>query len=112
MKLTPDEGRVRHAATEPHGSNITGAEFDRFIAKTKADAKRELLEELASAEVSEWARKRVEDELVEWRDEQRFMMRRNGLTIRNQDGSSSDIIRFGFEMAWAMCLREKLEGLQ
>jgi hypothetical protein len=47
---TPDEDRVRLAATAPSTSNITVAEFDRFIAKIKAEAKAEAWDEGAEAE--------------------------------------------------------------
>jgi hypothetical protein len=64
---------------------------------TKTDLPTEL-ESIASDEkLMQIARKAIEDELVEWRDECRFMMRNNGFAIRNRDGSSSTIIRFGSE---------------
>ena len=34
---TPNTGRTRHAATEPYGTRITGAEFDRWLTRVKAN---------------------------------------------------------------------------
>lgn len=62
-----------------------------------AEAKREALEDLLAAESLERARKIIEDELIDWRDSGLFMLRNNGLAVRNKDGSGSEIIRFGFE---------------
>jgi hypothetical protein len=72
---------------------------------TKTDLPTEL-ESIASDEkLMQIARKAIEDELVEWRDECRFMMRNNGFAIRNRDGSSSTIIRFGSEYGLRIALR-------
>ena len=43
------------------------------------------------------ARRAVEDELIEWRDSRRFVLRNNGFVVKEQDGSDSSIIRFGPE---------------
>jgi hypothetical protein len=43
------------------------------------------------------ARKAIEDELVEWRDAGRFVLRNNGFTIKFEDGTPNSIIRFGPE---------------
>lgn len=43
------------------------------------------------------ARRAIEDELVEWRDSGRFVLRNNGLCIKYADGTDSNIIRFGPE---------------
>lgn len=64
------------------------------------------------AELMEVGRKAVENELVEWRDNTRFMPRNNGLTIRNRDGSESGIVRFGPEVGVAIALRAIAEHLE
>lgn len=56
-------------------------------------------------ELLEMARKAIEDQLVEMRDSRMFAMRNNGLVIKEQDGSPSQIIRFGPEQAMAIGLR-------
>lgn len=68
------------------------------------------LEELLTPEALERARKVVEDELIDWRDEGRFVLRRNGLAIRNKDGSGSEIIRFGFEDGLRIAVRDNLRA--
>ena len=47
-EYTMELGRVRHAATEPYGERITGAEFDRWLEAVRAEAKAEALREVAS----------------------------------------------------------------
>lgn len=51
------------------------------------------------------ARRAIEDELVEWRDNRMFVLRNNGFTIREQDGTESSIIRFGPEVGVRIALR-------
>jgi hypothetical protein len=54
----------------------------------------------ADDELLEVARLAIEDALIEWRDERRSMpFRNNGLVVKERDGSPSDVIRFGPEMA-------------
>lgn len=79
------------------------------MSKELAAALRELAD---SPEAKERARKLVEDELVAWRDSGMFLLRRNGLAIRNKDGSGSEIIRFGFEMGWAMALKAEADRIE
>ena len=50
------------------------------------------------------ARRAIEDELVEWRDECRFMLRNNGFVINERDGSPSHVIRFGPEVGVRIAL--------
>lgn len=52
----------------------------------------------------EIARKAVEDELIEFRDSGISVLRNNGLVIKYKDGSPSDIIRMGFEHAFALAI--------
>lgn len=48
----------------------------------------------------EIGRKAIEDTLIEWRDGRMSELgRRNGLVIREKDGSESAVIRFGPETA-------------
>lgn len=74
----------------------------------------EVLRELAnSSDALERARKRVEDELVEWRDSGMSMLgRRNGLAIFSQDGTPSSIIRFGFEDAFRIALNTEADRME
>lgn len=64
-----------------------------------------------SPEARERARLLIEKELVEWRDSGLFTLRRNGLAIRNKDGSGSEIIRFGFEMGYSMALKAEADRI-
>lgn len=73
-----------------------------------AAAKREALEELITEDSLEDARFQIEEELVGWRDAGLFTLRRNGLSIRNKDGSGSEIIRFGFEDGFRQVIRRRL----
>jgi hypothetical protein len=66
---------------------------------------------LTTDEAAERARRVVEDELVDWRDEMRFVIRRNGLVIHDKDGRPSPIIRFGFEVGWLIALRDALSRM-
>lgn len=92
---------------------ITDAVLDLFAAQpTVEQVKVEALRESASDEVAEWARKQVEDELVELRDGRISMpFRRNGLVIAERDGEPSHIVRLGFEMAWRKCLTDRADLL-
>ena len=59
-----------------------------------------LAERVRDSEVQETARRAVEDELIEWRDEGRSMpFRNNGCVVKYKDGTPTDIIRFGPETA-------------
>lgn len=75
------------------------------------EAKAEALSETAeSPEALERARRRVEDELVEWRDSGLSVLgRNNGLTIRGRGGEDSAIIRFGFEDGFRLALIAEAE---
>lgn len=53
----------------------------------------------------EIARLAVEETLVVLRDSRISVLRNNGLTIKERDGSSSDVIRMGFERALIIGLR-------
>lgn len=66
------------------------------------------LEDLLSPESLEHARKAVEDELIDWRDSGLFMLRNNGLAVRNKDGSGSEIIRFGFEDGLRIAVKDHI----
>lgn len=65
----------------------------------------------SSAELMEIGRKAIEDELIEWRDARRFMLRNNGFAVREKDGTPSGIIRFGPEFGVAIALRAIAEHL-
>ncbi len=56
-------------------------------------------------EAMEVARKAVEDVLVEWRDSRLSQIRGNGLVIAESDGTPSDVIRFGMEVAMKIGLK-------
>jgi hypothetical protein len=88
--------------------NVGPEGIEIIIAKAKAEALREAMTD----EALEAARILIESELVEWRDESRFMLRNNGLAIRNKDGSGSEIIRFGFEMGYRMALADRLATIE
>lgn len=60
---------------------------------------------LATPTVLETARRAVEDELIDWRDEGRFVLRNNGCVVKWPDGTPSDIIRFGPEIAVLVGIR-------
>ena len=66
----------------------------------------------ADPDARERARKIVEDELVEWRDERRFVLRNNGLVIKEADSAPSHIIRFGFEYGWSLALRAEADRIE
>ena len=69
-----------------------------------------VLAELLNPAFLEKARKRVEDELVEWRDSGLSMLgRNNGLTIKSPEGESYGIIRFGFEDGLRIVLSDELK---
>ncbi len=72
----------------------------------------ELLELAESTELLEVARRAVEDELVELRDARiSILNRRNGLVIRERDGSKSSLIRLPIEAAMRIGLRAIAESL-
>jgi DNA-binding FadR family transcriptional regulator len=57
-------------------------------------------------ELLEVGRKAVEEALIEWRDARLSEpVRRNGLIVREKDGTPSDVIRFGPETALRIGLR-------
>lgn len=61
----------------------------------------------------EIGRKAIEDALVEFRDDRLSApTRRNGLVIREKDGSESNMIRFGPETALRIGLRAIAEHLE
>jgi hypothetical protein len=55
-------------------------------------------------ELLEVMRKAIEDELIDWRDEMRFMVCGNGFSIREKDGSPSPIIRFRTDIGLRIAL--------
>lgn len=60
----------------------------------------------------EVGRKAIEDALIEWRDSRMSEpFRGNGLVVREKDGQSSDIIRFGPETALRIGLRAIADSL-
>ena len=58
------------------------------------------------------ARKAIEDELIEWRDNGMFVLRNNGFTIRYKDGSPNEIIRFGPEVGVRIALKALADHLE
>jgi hypothetical protein len=50
------------------------------------------------------ARRAIEDELIDWRDNGRFVLRNNGFVVKYSDGTPSDIIRFGPEVGVRIAL--------
>lgn len=69
-----------------------------------------VLAELLTPAFLEKARKRVEDELVDWRDSGMSMLgRNNGLTIKYPNGDPCSIIRFGFEDGLRIVLIDKFK---
>lgn len=57
-------------------------------------------------------RKAIEDELVEWRDDTRFMVCGNGFSIRDKDGTPSPIIRFRTDIGLRIALHAAAEYLK
>lgn len=71
-----------------------------------AEAKITFLKELSTnGKLLEIARKAIEDTLIEIRDERISVLRNNGLVIKERDGTNSDMIRFGPEVAMKIGLR-------
>jgi len=72
------------------------------------------LRELADDQELLWtvARAAIEDELVEWRDAGRFVLRNNGFTIRYADGTGNEIIRFGPEVGVRIALKALADHLE
>ena len=65
-----------------------------------------LLDAIASnEELLEIGRLAIEAALIEFRDDRLSMPRKNGLVIRERDGKTSDVIRFGPEQALRIGLR-------
>lgn len=63
---------------------------------------RKITDDISLLEV---ARKAIEDMLMEYRDDRLFTLRNNGLVIKESDGSPSNIIRFGPEVAVTIGLK-------
>ena len=74
----------------------------------------EVLRRVASDEdLMEVGRKAVEDELVEWRDARRSVLRNNGYTIREKDGSRpAPFIRFGIEFGHRIALHAIADAME
>lgn len=72
------------------------------------------LRELADDEVTLWniARLAIEDELVKWRDDRMFVLRNNGFVIKEEDGTPSNIIRFGPESGVRIALRALADHIE
>lgn len=57
-------------------------------------------------------RRAIEDELVDWRDSGRFMLRNNGFVINESDGTPGRVIRFGPETGVRIALRALADHLE
>lgn len=89
-----------------------GGAFDRWLAARDRDVEAAALRKwVEDPAAMERARHRVEDELVEWRDAGRFMLRRNGLAIHERTGEASGIIRFGFETGLRVAVLAEIEHI-
>lgn len=105
--------QVRWANTLIWPSDAQAKKFDAWLSDHDAQVKAEALREAANDENSEWARKRTEDELIEFRDARIGLVnRRNGLVVYERDGEPSSIIRLGFEMAWKSALRDLADRIE
>lgn len=94
-------------------ANTNAREILALFAAAVPRIKAEALREAAAPGVSEWARKMVEDELIELRDARISLIDRgNGLVVREADRTDSSIIRLGFEMAWATCLKAHADRIE
>ena len=73
----------------------------------------EALREMADDSELLWtvARRAIEDELVQWRDDGMFVLRNNGFAIKHKDGTPSDVIRFGPEVGVRIALRALADHL-
>lgn len=73
----------------------------------------ELIDVVDNDELLEIGRKAVEDVLMDWRDNRLSeFLRGNGLVIREKDGTSSSIIRFGPEAALRIGIRAIIKHLE
>lgn len=78
-----------------------------------SELKTALLEVASNSDLLEVARKAIEDELIELRDERIAVLRNNGLVVKEYDGSSSNVIRMGPEdavRAGLKAIAETLDG--
>ena len=71
----------------------------------------DITEVLDDPELLEVMRKAIEDELIEWRDERRFMACGNGFAVREKDGSPSPIIRFRTDIGLRIGLKALADHL-
>lgn len=93
------------------GPNYREVRRMKRLSRTVEQEKTAVLRDLLEPEALERARKLVEDELIDWRDSGLFTLRNNGLSVRNKDGSGSEIIRFGFEAGLQLVIKDRIETL-
>lgn len=100
---TPEQ-RAREVADELENDcgqigivSILASAFKEYAHEARNTVLEEIVEDRGLLEVG---RKAVEDTLIEWRDMRLSEVgRRNGLVIREKDGSESSLVRFGPETA-------------
>lgn len=84
-------------------------DWDKEGARLASDILTELAKDDA---LIERVRLRIEDELVDWRDNRRSMLCNNGLTIKEKDGRPSEIIRFRTDAAIRLMLQYMSEEVR
>lgn len=89
------------------GFDHMAAKVRAYVAKGRAEALADVLADDAAIEVM---RKAIEDELIEWRDEMRFMICGNGFSVCEKDGSPSPIIRFRTDIGLRIGLSALIAG--
>lgn len=70
----------------------------------------QLTEWLSSDEALEIGRQAVENALIEFRESRIAVLRNNGCVIKERDGTSSSIIRFGPEQAISIGLKAMIKA--
>ena len=83
-----------------------------ILARERAARVEALREAAADPALLEIGRKRIEDELIEWRDARlSTMMRGNGFVVCESDGKPSSIVRFGPEVGLRIGMQAMAEHL-
>ena len=76
---------------------------------TTAETIRAIVDDWDLVEVG---RKAIEDELIDWRDNRRFMVCGNGFSVCENDGTPSPIIRFRTDIGLKIALRAIAKHLE
>lgn len=71
-----------------------------------------LEEVVGRPDLLEIARRAVEDELIDLRDSGMFILRNNGFSVKERDGTPSNVMRLGTEMGMQIGLEAIIEHLK